>query len=69
MIRLQDGPPWFDSQQVHGIFLASKNVKTRSGSHPASRAMGTGVFAPAVKRGPGREFDHLRPSSAEVKNE
>jgi len=29
----------------------------------------TGFFSTAVKRGPGREFDHSPPSTANVKNE
>jgi hypothetical protein len=36
------------------------------GAHPASSPLGTGVLSSGVKQ-PGREADHLIPSSAEVK--
>jgi hypothetical protein len=39
-------------------------VQTGSGAHPASCSMGTGG-----KARPGRNADHLPPSSAEVVNE
>jgi hypothetical protein len=41
-------------------------VRTGSGAHPASYSMGTKGFFPEEQR-PGREADHLPPSSAEVK--
>jgi hypothetical protein len=45
-------------------FSSSPCVQTGSGAHPASYPMGTGDTAR-----PGRDADHSRPSSAEVKNE
>jgi len=41
-------------------------VQTGPGAHPASCTMGTWSFFLGVKR-PGREINHLPPSSAEVK--
>jgi hypothetical protein len=49
-----------------GNFTPHLNVQTGSGAHPASYIMGTKGSFPGVKR-PGREADHLPPSSAEVK--
>jgi hypothetical protein len=40
--------------------------QTGSGAHPTSYTVGTGTSFPGVKR-PGREADHLPPTSAEVK--
>ena len=48
---------------VEAIF--SSPVQTGPGAHPASYTMGTVSF-PEIKR-PGRDIDHLPPSSAEVK--
>jgi hypothetical protein len=48
--------------------FGSMLVQNGSGIHPASYPMGTGgALSLGVKR-PGREADHLPPSSAEVKN-
>jgi hypothetical protein len=44
-------------------------VQTGSGSHPASYPLGTGGPFPGGKARPGRDADHLPPSSAEVKYE
>jgi hypothetical protein len=44
-------------------------VQTGSGAHPASCTMGTGDPFPGGKARPGRDADHLPPSSAEVVNE
>jgi hypothetical protein len=44
-------------------------VQTGSGAHPASCTMGTGGPFPGGKARPGRDADHLPPSSAEVVNE
>jgi hypothetical protein len=44
-------------------------VQTGSGAHPASCTMGTGGPFPGGKARPGRDADHLPPSSAEVENE
>jgi hypothetical protein len=40
-----------------------------SGANPASYTMGTGGSFPGGKARPGRDADHLPPSSAEVKKE
>jgi hypothetical protein len=50
-------------------FSSSLCVQTGSGAHPASCPMGTGGSFPGGKARPGRDADHLPPSSAEVKNE
>jgi hypothetical protein len=52
-------------------FSSSLCVQTGSGAHPASCPMGTGGGGsfPRVKARPGRDADHLPPSSAEVENE
>jgi hypothetical protein len=47
------------------VIIPPAPVQTAPGAQPAPYAMGTGSF-PEVKR-PGRGFDHLPPSSAEVK--
>jgi hypothetical protein len=44
-------------------------VQTGSGAHPASCRMDTGGTFPGGKARPGRDADHLPPSSAEVVNE
>jgi hypothetical protein len=44
-------------------------VQTGSGAHPASCSMGTGGTFPGGKARPGRNADHLPPSSAEVVND
>jgi hypothetical protein len=44
-------------------------VQTGSGAHPASCTMATGGPFPGGKARPGRDADHLPPSSAEVVNE
>jgi hypothetical protein len=49
-----------------GNFSLHHRVQIDSGAHPASYPMGTGALFLGVKR-PGREADHLPPSSAEVK--
>jgi hypothetical protein len=41
-------------------------VHNVSGAHPASCIMGTGVTCTEIKQ-PGREIDHLSPTSTEVK--
>jgi hypothetical protein len=41
-------------------------IQTGPGAHPVSYVMVTGSLSPRVKR-PGRRVEHLRPSSAEVK--
>jgi hypothetical protein len=41
-------------------------VQTGSGAHPASYTMGTEDSSPGANR-PGREADHSRTTSAEVK--
>jgi hypothetical protein len=48
------------------IYSSSPCVQTGSGAHPAFYPMGTGVLSPGKAR-PGRDADHLPPSS--VKNE
>jgi hypothetical protein len=49
-----------------GNFSLRHRVQTGSGTYPASYPMGNGGFLIGVKR-PGREADHLPPSSAKVK--
>jgi hypothetical protein len=44
-------------------------VQTGSEAHPGSCPMGTGGSFPGGKARPGREADHLPPSSAEIVNE
>jgi hypothetical protein len=44
-------------------------VRTNTGAQPASCPLGTGVPFPGGKARPGRDSDHLPPSSAEVVNE
>jgi hypothetical protein len=44
-------------------------VQTGSGAHPDSCTMGTGGDFPGGKARPGRDSDHLPPSSADVVNE
>jgi hypothetical protein len=51
---------------VGSRIFSSPIVQTRSGVHPISYTMDTGGYFTAVKR-PGREADHSRPTSAEVK--
>jgi hypothetical protein len=50
-------------------FSSSPCIQTSSGAHPASYLMGTGGSFPWGKAQPGRDADHLPPSSAKVKNE
>jgi hypothetical protein len=50
-------------------FSSSLCIQTGSGVHPASCTMGTGGPFPEGKAWPGRDADHLPPSSAEVVNE
>jgi hypothetical protein len=50
-----------------GNFYFHHSVRNGSGAHPASYPMGTVSLSLEVKR-PGREADHLPPSSAGVKN-
>jgi hypothetical protein len=50
-------------------FSSSLCVQTGSGAHPASCTMGTGGPFPGGIAEPGRDVDHLPPSSTEVKNE
>jgi hypothetical protein len=50
-------------------FSSSLCVQTGSGAHPAPCRMGTGDTFPGSKARPGRDADHLPPSSAEVVNE
>jgi hypothetical protein len=49
-----------------GILSLPHRVRTGSGAHPASYAIGIGSSYSGVKW-PGREADHLSPSSVEVK--
>jgi hypothetical protein len=44
-------------------------IQTGYGAHPASCTMGTGGPFPGGKARPGRDADHLPPSSSEVVNE
>jgi hypothetical protein len=50
-------------------FSSNLCVQTGSGAHPAPCTMGTGGPFPGGKARPGRDADHLSPSSAEVVNE
>jgi hypothetical protein len=50
-------------------FSSNLCVQTGSGAQPASCTMGTGDPFPGGKARPGRDADHLPPSSAEVENE
>jgi hypothetical protein len=50
-------------------FSSTLCVQTSSEAHPASYTMGTGGSILRTKERPGRNADHSRPSSAEVKNE
>jgi hypothetical protein len=50
-------------------FSSSLCVQTGSEAHSASCPIGTGGPFPGVKAWPGRDTDHLSPSSAEVVNE
>jgi hypothetical protein len=45
------------------------SVQTGFGAHPASCTMSTGDPFPGGKARPGRDADHLTPSSAEFENE
>jgi hypothetical protein len=47
-------------------FSSSLCVQTGSEAHPASCPMGTGGPFPGGKARPGRDADHLPPSTAEV---
>jgi hypothetical protein len=49
-------------------FSSNLCVQTGSGAHPASCTMGTGGPFPGAKARPGRDANHLPPSSAEVVN-
>jgi hypothetical protein len=50
-------------------FSSNLCVQTGSEAHPASCTVGTGGSFPGGKARPGRDADHSRPSSAEVKKE
>jgi hypothetical protein len=50
-------------------FSSNLCVQTGSGAHPASYTMGTGGPFPGAIARPGRDVEHLLPSSAEVENE
>jgi hypothetical protein len=52
-------------------FSSTLCVQTGSEAHPSSCTMGTGGGGPylGAKARPGRDADHLPPSSAEVENE
>jgi hypothetical protein len=50
-------------------FSSSPCVQTGSGDHPASYPMSTRGPFPGGKARPGRDADHLPPSSVEVKCE
>jgi hypothetical protein len=50
-------------------FSSSLCVQTGSEAHPSSCTMGTGGPFPGGKARPGRDADHLPPSSAEVVTE
>jgi hypothetical protein len=56
---------WFTVGQD---FSLHQHVQTGSGAHPASYPMCTGGPFPGGKAWPGRDADHLPPSSAGVKN-
>jgi hypothetical protein len=66
---------WLDDRAIEvrsppgAYFSSSPCVQTGSGAHPAFYPMGTGGSFPGGKARPGRNADHLPPSSAEVKNE
>jgi hypothetical protein len=50
---VRTGRSGFDPRQEQRILLLTFCVQTGSEVHPASCTMGTGVFFPGVKRGPG----------------
>jgi hypothetical protein len=50
-------------------FSCSVCVQKGSRAHPASCAIGNGIPFPGGKARPGRDTDHLPPSSAEIVNE
>jgi hypothetical protein len=52
-----------------GNFSSSPRVQTSSEAHPASYPVGTRGPFPGGKARPGRDTDHLPPSSAEVEYE
>jgi len=62
---------WLDDQirfpKRPGVLSVCYRAQTRSGALPGSYPMDTGGYFPGVKW-PGREADHSRASSAEVKN-
>jgi hypothetical protein len=58
----------FEFRYRKEIFLILQNVHTVSEDQPASSSAGAVVPSLGVKQ-PGREFDHLFPSSDDVKNE
>jgi hypothetical protein len=65
--KLRAGRPGFDSRQGLGIFLFSTASRPAVGPSQPLIQWVPGVLFLGVKR-PGREADHSRPSSAEVKN-
>jgi hypothetical protein len=65
--RLRVGRPAFDSRQRLGIFLFTAVPGPAVGPTQPPIQWVTGTLSLGIKR-PGREADHLAPSSAEVKN-
>jgi hypothetical protein len=59
----------FDPWQGHEDFSSKLCIWFSSGAHPASCPVGTRGLFPRDKAWPGRDTDHLSPSSAEVVNE
>jgi hypothetical protein len=66
---LDDRAIGFDPRQGQRIFPLASVSRPALGAHPASCTMGTGGPFPGSKARPGRDADHLPPSSAEVVNE
>ena len=58
----------FDSRQRQEIFVFSKTSKPALGPTHLPTQWVPGAISPGVKR-PGRDVNHLPPSTAEVKNE
>jgi hypothetical protein len=67
--RLEDRATGIRSPTEAKDFSSGLCVQTSSESHPAFYPMGTGGPFPRGKARPGRDDDHLRLSSAGVKNE
>jgi hypothetical protein len=57
----------FDSRRGLGIFLFATASRTALGPTQPPIRWVLGILSPGIKR-PGREADHLSPTSAEVKN-